>query len=1090
MATQVAFEHCQDLPTSGARAVCRFDISSQSFLAVPQLAKDYPTGLPDMTKGDSNVPTLVFILKSGKWQEFQKLPSPGGEDAETFEIDGRHFLAVASLRSGDAADNYNYTLPSTIYEFRDGRFEVFQQIVTFAAKQWRFFNVGEERFLAVAQGARVEPELMPADPPPSEVYKWNGHQFDKFQSIPAEWGYNWETFSIDGSFFLAHADHLIPSTIYKWDGKSFAKHQELQGKSGRALYFFEDQGQRYLLFARLQEKTALLRWNGSAFEQCQILSGAGGREFKVFEHRGRKWIFQVNFISGTREAPTTALQSFLYYFEDGRMTLFDSLATSAATDASIYSVGQELFLALSQSLAPSISFTVPTRVFKLNLPPPAQSQPQSSIYQDPAMTALFHTYTTNPAGVGADLRATMARSCASNPLIVASSTTLALFPGDGGEPSVQGFRFSTRGFKELAGVSHLGPALGSIVKMRMLDPSSSVWRDDAKRLLKSTRDARSANSAEMWVDKIQAEAYKGREVEIAAMLDYACAVSARFLETILQDESRATPEYLRAAYLEGTDGSLGTVVPFNYVMLATFFLVGMDISYRIAQWFHEQRVDWERAEVLVCGQQGRPTAGVTISSNSVAQMILGASGGRLPSDRLYIAPHAAAFKYDPAEGTASLKKYEPVMRELWAYTRGTAELGPVMFSGHPGYESSTQGKPVITEGTKTLPEMPDIMGLDDMFSMVARLRLVMEDARQLLSGCLADIAVKELHRTGNDPQQVVVPGLSGYHYPTGLDDSPASATTWANTSRVEANHKEQYSIKSMNDLLRPDYQWLPVSDSGKLAFWTDLDSNTQFVGKAPILWVHGLPNSSISWAPQYYHFKRLGYPQLFVDLRGYGKSSKLPQKPSSEGFSVTELYCEDILALLDHLKIERAVFVGFASAGHVGLRFAAKHPQYVDKLVVLNGSPKFRAAEDWPLGFSEDAIQHFIQPAPGETSVSVDTLAKRILDPYNTLTDMPPAKAVAAADFMRKQAEEAGVETLLGFFENISRDDDRALLPHIVAPTLIVSGCKGKEVSVAVAEYMNRQIPTSYLFELPGADHFIGLTRPEIVNAAIEDFLL
>ena len=64
--------------------------------------------------------------------------------------------------------------------------------------------------------------------------------------------------------------------------------------------------------------------------------------------------------------------------------------------------------------------------------------------------------------------------------------------------------------------------------------------------------------------------------------------------------------------------------------------------------------------------------------------------------------------------------------------------------------------------------MPRILGPDDMRTMTTRLRLVMEDPRQLLSGSVTDYAASQLRETDNNPVAVVVPGLDGYDYPTGL----------------------------------------------------------------------------------------------------------------------------------------------------------------------------------------------------------------------------------------------------------------------------------------------------------------------------------
>ncbi len=61
--------------------------------------------------------------------------------------------------------------------------------------------------------------------------------------------------------------------------------------------------------------------------------------------------------------------------------------------------------------------------------------------------------------------------------------------------------------------------------------------------------------------------------------------------------------------------------------------------------------------------------------------------------------------------------------------------------------------------------MPAVAGPEDWFAMTSRLRLVLEDPRQLLSGAITDYAAQELVDHGNDPSKVTVPGLDGEPYP-------------------------------------------------------------------------------------------------------------------------------------------------------------------------------------------------------------------------------------------------------------------------------------------------------------------------------------
>jgi hypothetical protein len=384
-------------------------------------------------------------------------------------------------------------------------------------------------------------------------------------------------------------------------------------------------------------------------------------------------------------------------------------------------------------------------------------------YQNPELLDLFKAYAAHDTSIGVDFRALASKEAANDPLIVATSTDMALYPGSGRPPSVLPFRKSTRGFNELAGVSHLGPAVGSLMVMRA--KGDAAWRPDAQMLRQKIAAARAANSAQLWTDSIAVEAYRGREAAIAALLDYGCAVTDRVLAAALADEDRFTAEFVRAAYLEATSDVIGATIPFNHVMIATFFLVGMDIAYRTNVWLKTHGIDWSRAMVLVAGQQGRPTAGVTLWSNSIAQIVLAASDRALALNRIYIAPHAPTFGARTDDSLAAVAALEKPLRDLWSFTHSVQSLAGAMFEGYARYDPTSVAQPRLQPDTDRLAEMPAIDDPNDMHAMTTRLRLVMEDPRQLLSGCVTDFAAEQLRRHGNDVSRVVVPALDGVDYP-------------------------------------------------------------------------------------------------------------------------------------------------------------------------------------------------------------------------------------------------------------------------------------------------------------------------------------
>jgi hypothetical protein len=384
------------------------------------------------------------------------------------------------------------------------------------------------------------------------------------------------------------------------------------------------------------------------------------------------------------------------------------------------------------------------------------------VFESPELLQLFETYTSSPTSIGAHLGQAAARTNVSDPLIVATGSDIALYSGAGAPPAIQPFRLSTRGFKELAAVSHLGPALATLSMMRELDESGR-WRSDAERLLDVTQAARAANSALLWREQIAVEAFAGREEAIAAMVDYSCRLTERFLERALNRPSYLTDATLRRDYLEGPGDELP--VSFNRVMVATFFLTGMDVGHRLITWFDGLDLPWEQAMVIIAGRQGRPTAGVSQESNSVAGVVHAASRDRLPLERLLIAPHAPVFPMFDGTNLDAVAALEEPYRRLWSSLRAMSELGARMFDAYPRFRPRPSVNGSIGPGTAWVHEKPAVHGPDDWFALTTRLRVVMEDPRQLLSGAVTDYASRQLVDNGNEPLAITVPGLDGEPYP-------------------------------------------------------------------------------------------------------------------------------------------------------------------------------------------------------------------------------------------------------------------------------------------------------------------------------------
>lgn len=91
----------------------------------------------------------------------------------------------------------------------------------------------------------------------------------------------------------------------------------------------------------------------------------------------------------------------------------------------------------------------------------------------------------------------------------------------------------------------------------------------------------------------------------------------------------------------------------------------------------------------------------------------------------------------------------------------------------------------------------------------------------------------------------------------------------------------------------------------------------------PLIFVHGWPELAISWRHQIETFSSLGFRVIAPDVRGFGRSS-VPAR--TEDCNVEEAVT-DLLELLEHLGLEKAIWVGHDFGAAVVWGLASHHPE-------------------------------------------------------------------------------------------------------------------------------------------------------------------
>ncbi|MDW9035225.1 hypothetical protein QPW83_00380 [Legionella pneumophila] len=356
----------QYLKTSGARDITPFTLDGAQYLAIPQLSKDESDTPANINGGQAKVDVLIFRWVNGKLHLYQKILGHGNEGAAFFRIKDQAYLATTSIYSKPKTANNKHSY-SKLYRWDGHSFYPIQQFFTFASKGVYAFSIGERHFLAFANGV-VLPDNNITINTDSIVYEWNGKKFIPFQSFPTKWAYGWDFFTINGSHYLALTDHAKSSQIYRWNGRKFVLFQSFSKTGGRAFSHFTIDGKFYLAYANLLHPSVIYQWAGNQFVEYQPLKGLGGRNFVYFVDHGNHYLFRVNFITGPRTKPKTKLSSQLYQWINGKFQVVQNITTLGGVDAAVFSVNNQRYLGVANSLNEQARFQTDSVIYKINNP--------------------------------------------------------------------------------------------------------------------------------------------------------------------------------------------------------------------------------------------------------------------------------------------------------------------------------------------------------------------------------------------------------------------------------------------------------------------------------------------------------------------------------------------------------------------------------------------------------------------------------------------------------------------------------------------------------------------------------------------------
>ncbi|OYY66689.1 MAG: alpha/beta hydrolase [Burkholderiales bacterium 28-67-8] len=242
-----------------------------------------------------------------------------------------------------------------------------------------------------------------------------------------------------------------------------------------------------------------------------------------------------------------------------------------------------------------------------------------------------------------------------------------------------------------------------------------------------------------------------------------------------------------------------------------------------------------------------------------------------------------------------------------------------------------------------------------------------------------------------------------------------------------------------------------------------------------LLLIHGFGASLHTWEPWARTLAR-EHRVIRLDLPGSGLSEPDPTGDYTDARSVQLL-----LALLDQRGIERATLVGHSIGGRIAWMFAARHPERIDRLVLI--APDGFASPGEPYGQAPDVpvsmqlMRHVLPRALLRTS-----LAPAYADP----AALSPELVTRYHDLMRAPGSR---EALLARLQQTVRVDPRPLLHSIQAPTLLIWGERDAMIPFANSADYLAALPHATLAALPDVGHLPHEEAPERSLVPLLDFL-
>ena len=213
------------------------------------------------------------------------------------------------------------------------------------------------------------------------------------------------------------------------------------------------------------------------------------------------------------------------------------------------------------------------------------------------------------------------------------------------------------------------------------------------------------------------------------------------------------------------------------------------------------------------------------------------------------------------------------------------------------------------------------------------------------------------------------------------------------------------------------------------------------------------------------------YRVLRFDARGHGKT-EAPKAPYE-----FKTLAQDVVALMDHVGVKRAQFVGLSMGGMIAQFLGLDHASRFSSITIVASSS--RVAEEMRHLWKDRVVNAREKGMASQVEPALQ----------RWLAAAARAHKPALIARCRQMIEATPVEGYAGWCGAIETLDVTSKLGAIRLPVRIIVGAEDVGTPPAASEMIQRQIPGSELTIMPGVAHMLAIENPEGFHAELLPFL-